>query len=162
MAPAEEVEAHPLSPGPESRKSLQTVSRGLPAPKSKKCPKQSRNSLRSLKTVYLETPETVSRLFRTLFANGPRKDCLETLSGFRARRAQETPLRGGWGCNSLVQAAFFHHVSTHMQKHITRVLYGITPLKARMAILLTWYFQLIFDICDLLGDVKYSLQLIWW
>ena len=37
---------------------------------SKKCPKQSQNSLRRLETVYFETPETVLRLFRTLF--GPR------------------------------------------------------------------------------------------
>ena len=43
------------------------VSRGLPAPGSKKCPQQSQNSLRSLKTFYFETPETVLRLFRTLF-----------------------------------------------------------------------------------------------
>ena len=42
----------PGPPGPESRKSLKRVSRGLPAPGSQKCPKQSQNSLRSLKTVY--------------------------------------------------------------------------------------------------------------
>ena len=67
----------------------------LPALLSKKCLKQSRNSLRSLKTVNFETSETVSRLFRTLFGAG---DSLETLSGFLARRARETPVRGGRGC----------------------------------------------------------------
>ena len=56
----------PGPPGPESRKSLKRVSRGLPALGSKKCPKQSRNSLRSLKINCFETPETVSKLFRTL------------------------------------------------------------------------------------------------
>ena len=94
----------PGPPGPESRKSLKRVSRGLPAPGSKKCPKQSRNSLRRLKTVYFESPETVSRLFRTLFGLRGREapgDSFETLSGFRARRARETPVRGGWGCNSM-------------------------------------------------------------
>ena len=105
----------PGPPGPESRKSLKRVSRDLPAPGSKKCPKQSRNSLRSLKTVYFETPETVSRLFRTLFgpsAPGTPKgagilapgDSFETLSGFRARRARETPVRGGRGCKLRVQS----------------------------------------------------------
>ena len=68
--PAAPYRSLPGPPGPESRKSLQRVSRHLPAPGSKKCPKQSKNSLRSLETVYFETPETVSRLFRTLF--GPR------------------------------------------------------------------------------------------
>ena len=94
----------PGPPGPESRKSLKRVSRGLPAPGSKKCPKQSRNSLRSLKTVYFETPETVSRLFRTLCGPWGRKapkDSFETLSGFRTHRARETPIRGGRGCNSM-------------------------------------------------------------
>ena len=100
--PARPLQESPGPPGPESRKSLKRVSRGLPAPESKKCPKQSRNSLRSLKTVYFESPETVSRLFRTLF--GPRDrealgDSFETLSGFWARRARETPVRGGRGCN---------------------------------------------------------------
>ena len=42
------------------------VSRGRKAPGSKKCPKQSRKSLRSLKTVFFETPESLPRLFRTL------------------------------------------------------------------------------------------------
>ena len=50
---------HREIPGPESPRSL----RGLLATGSKKCPKQSRNRLRSLKTVYFETPETVSRTF---------------------------------------------------------------------------------------------------
>ena len=43
-----------------------------------------------------ETPETVPRLFRFLDP-GPG-DSLETLSGFRARRARQTPVRGGVGC----------------------------------------------------------------
>ena len=70
-------------------------------PGSKKCPKQSRNSLRRLKIDCFETPETVSRLFRTLFGLQGREapgDSFETLSGFRARRARETPVRGGRGC----------------------------------------------------------------
>ena len=80
----------------ESRKSLP----GPSGPGSKKCPKQSRSSLRSLNIDYFETPETVLRLFRTLF--GPRGlpapgDSFETLSGFRARRVRETPVRGGRG-----------------------------------------------------------------
>ena len=44
--------------------------------------------------------ETVSRLFRTLFGPQGRKTpgyTLETLSGFRARRAQETPVKGRVG-----------------------------------------------------------------
>ena len=86
--------ARPLqeSPGPSGP--------GIPK-ESQKSPKQPRNSLRSLKTVYFETPETVSRLFRTLFGPRGRKapgDSFETLSGFRARRARETPVRGGRGC----------------------------------------------------------------
>ena len=101
--------ARPLqeSPGPsgpgipkesskESPKSLQRVSRGLPAPGSEKCPKQSRNSLRSLK---LDCFETVSDTFRS---PGPGRlfgDSLETLSGFRARRARQTPVTGRRGCN---------------------------------------------------------------
>ena len=79
------------------------VSKGLPAPGSKKCPKQSRNSLQSLKIDCFETPETVSRLFRTLSGPWGRKapgDSFETLSGLRARRARETPVRGGRGCRS--------------------------------------------------------------
>ena len=89
----------PGPPGPESRKSLK---RGRKAPGSKKCPKQSQTSLRSLKIDCFETPETVSRLFRTLFGPWGRKapgDSFETLSAFRAQRARETPVRGGRGCN---------------------------------------------------------------
>ena len=73
------------------------------APGSKKCPKQSQTSLRSVETVYVETPETVLRLFRTLFGLRGRTapgDSVETLSGFRARRARETPVRGGRGCKA--------------------------------------------------------------
>ena len=52
-----------------------------------KVSERSRNSLRSLKIDCFETPETVSRLFRTLFGAPGRKpgDSLETFSGFRAR-----------------------------------------------------------------------------
>ena len=74
------------------------VSKESPALGSKKFPKQSRNSLRSLKIDCFETPETVLRLFRTLLGPRTRKapgDSFETLSGFRAR---ETPVRGGRGC----------------------------------------------------------------
>ena len=74
------------SPGPgipkESPKSLP----GPSGPGSKKCPKQSKNSLRSLETVYFETPETVSRLFRTLLGPRSRKAPGDSL---------ETPVRGG-------------------------------------------------------------------
>ena len=51
-----------------------------------------------------ETAETVSRMFRTLSRPQGRKaprDSLETLSGFRARRARETPVRGGRGRKAL-------------------------------------------------------------
>ena len=68
-------------------------------------PKSVRNSLETVSRVSkqsllrLRRKETVSRLFRTLF--GPRGwkapgDSLETLSGFRARWARETPVRGGF------------------------------------------------------------------
>ena len=67
--PAAPYRSLPGPPGPESRKSLQRVSKESSGPK--KCPKQSRNSLRSLKIDCFETPETASRLFRTLF--GPRE-----------------------------------------------------------------------------------------
>ena len=112
----------PGPPGPESRKSLKRRPlRGLPAPGSKKCPKQSRNSLRSLKTVYFETPKTVSRLFRTLFGPRGRKapgDCFETLSGFRARRARETPVRGGRGCKTFsnLGTGFLRSAGAEQQK----------------------------------------------
>ena len=93
------------SPGPsgpgipkESQKSLP----GLSALGSKKCPKQSRNTLRSLKIDHFDTLETVSSVFRTLFGPWGRKDSFETLLGFRARRARETPVRGGQGCKPCV------------------------------------------------------------
>ena len=73
------------------------IPKGPSDPGPKQCPKQSRNSLRSLETVYLR----LRRLFRH-FLNagaGRPRDSLETLSGFRARRARETPVRGGQGCN---------------------------------------------------------------
>ena len=80
---------------------------------SKKCPKLSRNSRRSLKTVYFETSETVSRLSRTLFGPRGRKapgDSLETLSGFRARRAQQTLVRGGRGFNQRYRATLRYYL----------------------------------------------------
>ena len=52
------------------RRVSERVSRGLPAPGSKKCLKQSRKSLWSVKKDCFETPETLRRLFQTLF--GPR------------------------------------------------------------------------------------------
>ena len=67
-------------------------------PGSKKCLKQSRKSLWSVKKDCFETPETLPRLFQTLLDPGafrPREALSETLRGFRARRARETPLRGG-------------------------------------------------------------------
>ena len=103
--PARPLQESPGPSGPGIPKESQKSLPGLPAPGSKKCPKQSRNSLRSLKTVYFETPETVSRLFRTLFGPRGRKapgDSFETLSGFRARRARETPVRGGRGSSEQV------------------------------------------------------------
>ena len=85
-----------------NHKRVSRESRGLPAPASKKCSKQLRpqNSLRSLKKDRFETPETVLTLFRTLFGPWNWKapgHSLETLSGFRARWARETPVRGGQG-----------------------------------------------------------------
>ena len=95
--------ARPLqeSPGPSGPGRLESVSKESPGPSgpgSKKCPKQSRNSLRSLKTVYFQTPETVSRLFRTLLDPGagrPRETLLRRFRVSQARRAWETPVRGG-------------------------------------------------------------------
>ena len=95
----------PGSWGPESPKSLRRVSRGLPAPGSKKCPKQSR---KSLKKDCFETPETLPRLSRTLFGPRGRKapgDSSETLWGFRARRARGTPVRGGRDPNPTTTAS---------------------------------------------------------
>ena len=105
------IKSSPLqeSPGPSGPGILKQSQKSLPGPSGPgvpKCPKQSQNSLRSLKTVYCETPETVSRLFRTLFGRRGRKgpgDSFETVSGFWARRARETPVRGGRGCNLSVQ-----------------------------------------------------------
>ena len=55
------------------------------------------------KTIFFETPETLPRLFRTLF--GPqgrtaRETLSETLRGFRALWARETPVMGGRDPNS--------------------------------------------------------------
>ena len=86
--------------GPEPQKVSERDSRGLPAPGSKECLKQSKNSLWSLKTVSFETPEIVLRLFRTLLRpRGPEQpgDSLGDFWGFQARRARETPARGGRG-----------------------------------------------------------------
>ena len=98
----------PGPPGPESRKSLKRVSRGLPAPGSKKCPKQSRNRVSKQSILRLR------RLFRDCFGD-PRGrkapgDSFETLSGFRARRAQETPVTGGRGCKTSAKTSSFSKV----------------------------------------------------
>ena len=79
------------SPGPfglRLRKSLQRVSRGPPAPESKKCPKQSRNSLRSLKIdCFWDSggPEGPGRLFGDSFGilgpEGPLKDSCKVPPG---------------------------------------------------------------------------------
>ena len=72
----------PSGPGLQKVSVSETVSEESP---------ESQNSL-------LETPETLPRLFRTLFGPRGRKapgDSSETLRGFRARRARETPVRGG-------------------------------------------------------------------
>ena len=59
------------SPGALRARSPKKSPRESPgAPGSKKCSKQSQNSLRSLKTLFFETPETVLRLFWTLFRPG--------------------------------------------------------------------------------------------
>ena len=39
--------------------------------------------------------------------NPAPRDTSETLSGFRARRARETPVRGGQGCNDTSHFYFF-------------------------------------------------------
>ena len=78
------------------------------APGSKKCLKQSRNSLEtvskqsrnSLKIDCFETPETISRLFRDCFGH-----FLDP--GARALWARKTPVRGNRGCNANAQ---FHGV----------------------------------------------------
>ena len=92
--------------GPEPQKVSKRVSQRLPAQRSKKCPKQSQISLRSLKKLYFETPETVFRLFRTLFRPRGRKtqgDSLGDFLGFRARRAREPVVRGERSCNLSIQ-----------------------------------------------------------
>ena len=66
----------------------------LPAPGSNKCPKQSQNSpLESQNSLFGDSGdcfETVSDTFLD-----PAGDSFETLSGFRVRRARETPVRAG-------------------------------------------------------------------
>ena len=55
--------ARPLeeSPGPFGPEIPEESPKESPPPRSKKCPKQSRKSLRSLKTVFFETPDTLPR-----------------------------------------------------------------------------------------------------
>ena len=55
--------------GPKSPKSLRKSLLGRPATGSKKCPKQSRKSLQSLRKSCFETPETFLRLFWTLYGH---------------------------------------------------------------------------------------------
>ena len=84
-------------------KSLRKSLPGPSAPGSKKCPKQSQKSLRSLKTVYFESPEILSRLFRTLLGPWGRKapgDSFGDSSGISCPKGPETPVRGGWDPNS--------------------------------------------------------------
>ena len=71
--------------------------RGRPPLEPKKCPKQSRKSLLSLKTKFFETPDTCLNCFGHFLdpADGrPRETLSETLRGVRARRGWETPVRG--------------------------------------------------------------------
>ena len=100
--------ARPLqeSPGPCGPGIPKESSKSLPGPSGPGVQKVSetvsKQSRKSLKIDCFETLETVSRLFRTFFGSRGRKapgDSLETLSGFRARKARETPVRGGRGCN---------------------------------------------------------------
>ena len=100
--PTRPLQESPGPSGPGIPKKSQKESPGAFRPRG---PKSVRNSLETVsgvsKTVYFEAPETVSRLFRTLFGRRGRKapgDSFETLLGFRARRARETPVRGGRGC----------------------------------------------------------------
>ena len=90
---------HSIPGGLTRKKSLQ---KSLPAPVSKKCPRQSQKSLRSLKTVFFETPDSSETVSDTFWTPGP-----ETLRGFRAQRARETPVRGGWDPNSWTHRGCF-------------------------------------------------------
>ena len=69
--PARPLEESPGPFGPGIPEKSPKESPGLPAPRSKKCPKQSRKSLRSLKTVFFETPETLPRLSQVIFFVSP-------------------------------------------------------------------------------------------
>ena len=78
--------------GPESAKSLRKSLPGPSGPGLKKCPTPSRKSLRSLKKDWFETPETLLRLFRTLF--GPhRGDSFGDSSKGRAGSQKKEPKR---------------------------------------------------------------------
>ena len=107
--PAAPYRSLPGPPGPESRKSRQRVSRGLSA----LGPKSVRDRLEKVSRVSKQSILTLRKLFRDCFGHffGPRGrkatgDSLVTLSGLWARRARETPVRGGWGCNSLCGCTF--------------------------------------------------------
>ena len=95
---ARPLEESPRPFGPGIPEESPKESPGPSGPGVQKVSKQSRKSLRSLKKDCFETPETLPRLFRTLLGPRGRKareTLSETLRGFRARRAWETPLRGG-------------------------------------------------------------------
>ena len=122
----------------QPRPPLTGVSRALRARNPERVSKESKNSLRSLKIDCFETPETVSRLFRALFGPRGRKapgDSLETLSGFRARRARETPVTGGRGCGALsfrratLWKASFHLLDTYGAQQ--ELIDGIEPSHPR-------------------------------
>ena len=108
-----------------------------PAAPPKKCPIQSRNGLRSLKVDCFETAETVSRLFRSLIwtprAEGPG-DSLETLSGFRALWARETPARGGRGCNTQSPLSLGHCSCKGTSQHKCKICSSEPFLSLRMCL----------------------------
>ena len=86
-----------------------------------KVSKESRKSLRSFKTVFLETPETLPRLFRTLF--GPRRRTAqetlsETLRGFLAQRSRETPVRVGRDPNGIPKNTAFMRTSSKSSREL--------------------------------------------
>ena len=88
----------------------QRVSRGLPAPGSKKCPKQSRKSLRSPKTVFFETLETLPRLFRKLFRPPGRKalgDSFGDFLGIPGPKGPESCSKGRAGSQILGEFGVF-------------------------------------------------------
>ena len=78
-------------PGPKPRKSLKKFSRG---PQPRAPPRVWKRSRKSLFGTFSRLSRPFQDLFQTL--GGPRApgDFFETFSGFRARRARETPVNG--------------------------------------------------------------------